>query len=133
MTITMDLDHALDAVAITHRVVVISHEGGEKGRYYHPRLVSLRAGLGPVNRRCTLAHELAHAAHGDDPTATGRLRARQETRADELAAYWLIQPAAYAEAEALHGPHAGAIAQELGVTVHLVQVWRDLMARARTA
>lgn len=133
MTITMDLDHALDAVAITHRVVVISHEGDEKGRFYHPRLISLRAGLGPVNRRCTLAHELAHAIHGDDPAATGWLRARQEARADQQAADWLIDPDAYRQAEAMHGPHPGALAAELGVTVHLVQVWRDHMVRARTA
>lgn len=133
MTITMDLDRMLDAVAISRRIVVLTHEGGEKGRYYHPRLISLRAGLGPVNRRCTLAHELAHAIHGDDPAATGWLRARQEARADQQAADWLIDPAAYAEAEALHGPHPGALAAELGVTVHLVQVWRDHMVRARTA
>lgn len=119
-------------MAIAHRITVITHEGGEKGRYYHPRLVSLRGDLGPVNRRCTLAHELAHAIHGDDPAATGWLRARQEARADRRAADWLIDPAAYAEAEAMHGPHPGALAAELGVTVHLVTVWRGNHERIRT-
>ena len=119
--ITTDLNELAEHLGAT----ITTHTGGEKGRYYGGGLISLRDGLGPINRRCTLAHELAHHVLRHDPAATGWWRARQEREADRWASRLLISPADYAAAEAMHGPHPGAIAHELGVTVRLVEVWKD--------
>lgn len=121
MTIRMDPD-ILAGVLGVH---VTSHTGGEKGRYYGGGLISLRDDLGPVNRRCTLAHELGHYVLGHDPAASGWWSTRQENQADQWAANLLITPSEYKAAELAHGPHEGAIASELEVTNHLVTVWRD--------
>lgn len=118
-----------DHLVIEHRLVVLTHQGGEKGRRYPGGLITLRSDLGPVARRVTLAHEIAHHLAGDEPTEDPVLHARQERRAWEQAARWLISPAEYALAERLHGPHDGALAHELGVTTHLIRVWRELHAR----
>lgn len=111
------------AIAELLGVTVAEHTGGEKGRYYGHGLISIRADLGYINRRCTLAHELAHAALGHRPDATGWLRARQERAADQWAANRLIDTDAYRAAEQQHGPHPGAIAAELEVTTHMVKIW----------
>nr|WP_232250876.1 ImmA/IrrE family metallo-endopeptidase [Corynebacterium amycolatum] len=88
--------------------------------------------LGAVNRRCTLAHELAHAIRGDIPSGSPHFDARAERAADQIAAELLISPTEYAAAEALYGAHDGAIARELGVTTHLLAVWRDTYERTRS-
>lgn len=117
----MDLDHLAHALGVT----LITHEGGEDGRFYRGGIISLRRGLGHVNRRCTLAHELGHYVLGHDPSAADWWSARQEAAADRWAADLLITPEAYRAAELVRGPHTGAIALELDVTTHLVGVWRD--------
>ena len=125
MTTMMDPDALAEALGVT----LTEHAGGEKGRYYGGRHISLRRGLGPVNRRCALAHELGHLIAGHDPAAAGWIRARQERQADEFAARLLISPIEYALAEQLHGPSLSAIAHELGVTVHLATTWQSLYER----
>lgn len=125
MTITTDPDH----LVIQHGLIVLTHEGGEKGRRYAHGLITLRSDLGPVARRVTLAHEIAHHLAGDEPTEDVVLDARQERRAWEQAARWLISPVEYQLAERVHGPHEGALAHELGVTTHLIRVWRGLHER----
>lgn len=125
MDFTMDPDH----LVITHGLVVLTHEGGEKGRRYPGGLITLRSDLGPIARRVTLAHEIAHHLAGDEPTDDEVLDARQERRAWEQAALWLISPVQYQLAEQFHGPHEGALAAELGVTIHLIRVWRGLFER----
>lgn len=111
-------------------VTITEHTGGPKGRYVHQaRRISLRRGLLDRELRCTLAHELAHAVAGDEPTGIAWLDARMERIADERAARWLILPADYAAAEALYGPHPGALARELGVTHHILRVWQTLHER----
>lgn len=116
-------------VAAALGVTVLTHEGGEKGRHYGGGIISLRRGLGPIAARCTLAHELAHHIHGHDPAATGWIDQRQERQAQESAALMLITAADYAAAEALVGPHPGALAQELGVTTKLLRSWQELHER----
>lgn len=122
MTITTtDLNQLAAALGVS----VAEHTGGEKGRYYGARRITLRRGLGYINRRCTLAHELGHCVLGHDPAATGWIKDRQERDADQWAARLLISAVEYRAAEHLHGPHPGAIAAELEVTKHLVEVWRE--------
>lgn len=85
--------------------------------------------LNTTQKRTTLAHELGHAHYGDVAVLDEPLREWQERRADEWAAELLIDPQQYAEAEALHGPHPGAIAQHLNVTRELAEVWQSLMRK----
>lgn len=125
MAITTDPDH----LVITHGLIVLTHSGGEKGRRYPGGVITLRADLGPVARRVALAHEIAHHLAGDLPTADPVVHARQERRAWEQTARWLIDPDEYRTAELTHGPHPGALAAELGVTVHLIETWRDIHER----
>lgn len=111
-------------------VTITEHTGGPKGRYTHQaRIISLRRGLLHRELRCTLAHELAHAVAGDEPTGIAWLDARMERIADERAARWLITEDTYAAAERLVGPHPGALARELGVTLHILGVWQSLYER----
>lgn len=115
----------LDALAAHLGIAITEHHGGQKGYYTHSRrTISLRAGLLDRARRTTLAHELAHALAGDTTTPSRLRNARQEHRADKIAAQLLISPHAYEEAETLVGPHPGALARELGVTTHMIRVWR---------
>ncbi|CAB0649413.1 ImmA/IrrE family metallo-endopeptidase [Corynebacterium diphtheriae] len=99
---------------------------GIDGMYiHHSRLILIRHGLDRWNYNSVLAHELGHAWHGDDIHGDPRL----ERRADQFAARLLISPIEYRLAESLHDGHIGAIAYELGVTVRLVEVWRDMHDR----
>lgn len=114
----------LEELAAMWGVTIIHHAGGAKGYSWVERgIISLRHGLGDVQARCTLAHELAHHYYGDTPGVDGKRAAFQERRADRWAAERLISASDYALAERLHGPHPGAIATELGVTRALVEVW----------
>lgn len=112
-------------------VSVVEHDEGPKGFYWHAgRRISLRRGLAGPSLRCTLAHELGHAVAGDEASGVDWADARRERAADQFAAELLITREAYAEAEEIVGPHPGALARELGVTIHMVDVWRSLYARA---
>lgn len=113
-----------EAYARDNNIAVDDHHGGEKGRRHPDGSITLRSDLGPIARRCTLAHELGHHTYDHHPADDPVLHNRQERRADEYAARMLIDPDAYREAESHYGPHAGAIAWSLGVTRHLVEVWR---------
>lgn len=115
----------LEMLAAIHGITITTHTGGEKGRWHSDtRTISLRKDLHPTLRYCTLAHELGHALNNHDSRTEAWLRGRQEREADIFAANVLIDPTEYKNAELLYGPHPGAIAQELGVTIHLVTVWR---------
>lgn len=78
----------------------------------------------PVRQqRITLAHELGHWAHRHDWRAEHDVE-RDEREADTYAALLLIAPLDYAIAERIVGSHPAHLARELGVTVHLIQVWQ---------
>ncbi|SDQ87689.1 ImmA/IrrE family metallo-endopeptidase [Microbacterium sp. cf332] len=102
------------------------------GEYRHDvRLVRLRPGMARRLHRSVLAHECAHAVHGDVPLSDPHHAERQESRADEWAAQMLIPVDDYARAEALHAGHVEAMAVELDVTVDLVQAFQRILRRAR--
>lgn len=124
----MDLDQLADALGVA--VVETPYlDDGLNGQYlHHRRLILLRQGLDPWTRKSALAHELGHAWHGDDIHGDPRM----ERRADQFAAQILITPTEYRLAEKLHDGHIGAIAYELGVTPHLITVWKDLYERITT-
>lgn len=93
------------------------------------KTIRLNPGMSGRLTRSVLAHELGHAHLGHVPTQVPEVRARQECRADEWAACRLITPRAYAEAEALRGPHLASLAFELGVTIELVSAYQRLLCR----
>jgi Zn-dependent peptidase ImmA (M78 family) len=84
------------------------------------RMVVYGFDLTPIERRCVLAHELGHAFYDH------RCRGHQasEDAADLYAAHLLIDPAEYAEVEAVY-PSVETIAEELGVTVDLVRIFQE--------
>lgn len=87
----------------------------------HDRIV-LHEWLTPVQARCTLCHELEHVRHGDRScTGKGEARARRRT------ALRLVSPVAYAAAEQVYDGCAWRIACELGVTMQVVQDYRQLL------
>ena len=99
--------------------------GRRRGEYRHgPRLITLNPRMSGVLQRSTLAHELGHHHHGDTWTDDPALLDARERRANTYAADLLISPTAYARAEQLVGPHAGAIARELDVARYVVDAWR---------
>lgn len=118
---------SLVEIALEHDIDVVTHRGGDKGRW-HPstRTISLRSDLPARARQCTLAHELGHAVlgHAAGPDLPQWVVEKQERAADRWAAETLISEDAYKSAEHSLGPHSGAIAAELGVTVHLLEIWR---------
>lgn len=102
------------------------HTGGTPGWYdHHRRVISTRRGMSIQQYRSVLAHELGHAHHGDTPTGNGHFDQRQERRADEYAAQLLIKPTDFKVAAIWNHGHLPAIADELEVTQHLLDVWLD--------
>lgn len=82
--------------------------------------------LTAAEARSVLAHELGHAALGHD----GPQPSRHEAQAWRWAVRVLIHPDAYRAAEALHGPCLVAIAEELGVTPHVVTTYQGTLEAA---
>lgn len=54
------------------------------------RVILIDDGISTVERRCALAHEIAHIDTGDQPTDLCFFARRQETAADRLAARRLV-------------------------------------------
>ncbi|MEL4153917.1 ImmA/IrrE family metallo-endopeptidase [Corynebacterium bovis] len=114
----------LTQLAHNHDITLTHHTTGPKG-WYHPttRTISTRRGLSNAQYRSTLAHEIAHAIRGDNPTTHGWFNHHQETRADQWAAKFLITPSDFTAACAWARGRINAIAEELDVTQHLVAVY----------
>lgn len=108
-------------------ISVIEHDVSQspfKGIYDNRnRIISIRADLGELNKKCTLAHELGHAAHND----YGHGNARQERAADYYAANLLIDIQDYRQADILFSGDIAAIAHELDVTRHIITVYRNFL------
>lgn len=92
-----------------------SAEMAELGRYYPAEAaILLRKGLTQAERRCTLAHELAHHRLKHQVVCDRTAGVRQEVEADALAARWLISLEDLADAE-LWGRYPAEVAEELWV------------------
>lgn len=83
------------------------------------REIALHHSLTVAQMASVLAHELGHVRFGDTCSTPAA-----ERRAWEYAGAVLITPTEYAAAEEQVGPHLGALAKELDVTVRLVEGWR---------
>lgn len=82
--------------------------------------IALRTGMCRRVERCVLAHEIAHALHGHEPTNDPVLYARNERAADRHAARQLIQETDLRRAAAATAD-MGAWALELDVTGWILQ------------
>ena len=103
---------------------------GYRGLYLpDARTVYLRAGMPDWVAVPTLMHELCHVERGD----TGHQEWWVEARIDRSVARRLVDVRAYAAAEALVGPGAGALAAELEVPVWVVEAYRDTLRTHRRA
>lgn len=101
---------------------------GWLGAYDHRhRRVLLAHGLTPVEQRCVLAHELGHAvlAH-DGPCPV------QERAAERFAARLLIDPLVLREA-CRWARNDVELAEELDVTVDVIESYRELIGSVRSA
>lgn len=83
------------------------------------RVILIDASLSVVERRCALAHEIAHIDTGDMPTGLCWYAARQETNADKLAARRLVSVHDLA-ARARYCTDVRELAAELDVTVEML-------------
>lgn len=121
----------LEQLAEEMGVMVVTHTGGKKGGW-NPvtRTVSLREGMHEVQTLCTLAHELGHAHYRHQFGATGLAREQQEREANEWAAILLIDENDYMAAE-ISCDSISSIAHELGVTILMVGIWRQLYAKGK--
>lgn len=109
---------------------VTERRGAKRGGFHAgSRTIRINPGQSERTTRSVLAHEIAHAIFEDRPSPYGPVRAKQERRADEWAANYLITPDAYAAAEQHRGVHAASLAFELGVTVELVEAYQRLLQR----
>lgn len=94
------------------------------------RVILLDKRLTRVERRCTLAHEIAHIdlGHGE---ARGWFARRMERDANRVAARRLLRSLSdLADALCLYPHHLGAVAEHLGVTVAVLRVRLENLTRA---
>ena len=100
------------------------------GDYCHElRTIRLQDGMMPRKLRHVFAHELAHASYGDEPSILPDEDARQERRADEWAAHFLIDAGEYRDAEERHSGKIDAIAADLYVIDRTVEAYRRTLHR----
>jgi Zn-dependent peptidase ImmA (M78 family) len=128
----MTIDEHLEGIAalLGVRIEYALLPPDRDGEYRHKhKVIRLRRGMASRLHRSVLAHELAHAVFDDRPSRFGPVHAKQERRADEWAALRLIRHDEYRAAEELHAGHPGAIAQELGVVLSIVEAYRSLLLR----
>lgn len=90
------------------------------------RTILTSPGLLHRQRRCVLAHELAHAVNGDTHALLDDVAARKrERRADLTAAGWLLDSAAVRTALAVSPDSLNAAAADLDVTPRILSAWLE--------
>lgn len=124
---------SLKRYAESHGVEVVERHlpAGWPHALYIPELntIYLEANQPHYCKRVNLAHELGHAILGHTRPQTTWWEARQEAQADIFAARLLIDADGYARLEKLYDS-APAIADELEVTLHLLEVWKTAQKQA---
>jgi Zn-dependent peptidase ImmA (M78 family) len=77
-------------------------------------------------KRCVLTHELLHWKHGDDGCSNNR--SKQERRARTQTALTLVDPAELALLEHMYDDDLWSIADELNVTMQVLEDYRHTLA-----
>ncbi|MFJ2535895.1 ImmA/IrrE family metallo-endopeptidase [Microbacterium maritypicum] len=102
----------------------------DDGEYDHDtRILKIQHDLLFRRYVSTLAHETCHAIYGDVKSKFGPVNAKQERRADEWAALFLIALEDYRREESRHDGHVDAMAIALNVTVDLIDAFRRILLR----
>ena len=126
-----DIPHLID-VATEMGITVVERKGRHRGGYHDGlRQIRLNPGMSERVTRSFLAHEIAHAVFRDVPSPYGPVKAKQERRAWEWAALYLIDPASFAETEKHRDGHSPSMATALMVTVEVVDALRQILSRVR--
>lgn len=90
------------------------------------RTILASPGLLHRQRRCVIAHELAHAVNGDTHSPLDTIAAlKRERKADQIAASWLLTPNAVATALAVSPDSLSAAAADLDVTPRILSAWLE--------
>lgn len=98
-------------------------QGGGLGEYRHDEyLILLDPRMPRRQARSVLCHELRHHEASDRPSATPSGRLRQEFLADTRASRLLIDVRDLGDAMVMHEQHRGAVADELQVSLDMVNV-----------
>lgn len=124
-----ELYDMLDALGVRVEFVDDMPEEDDGDYIHDERLIRIQHDLLFRRYVTTLAHETCHAIFGDVESKFGPVNAKQERRADEWAALFLIPLEEYRRQEARHDGHAEAMAVSLNVTVELVETFRGLLFR----
>lgn len=90
------------------------------------KLILLADWLNQRQRRCTLCHELIHAKHHDSGCGT-QYGLKCERRCRRETALALISPVDYGISEEIYGGNAWPMAVELGVTIQVLNDYRQLL------
>lgn len=124
------VEAALETLAHTMGITVIetSKLGSTLNACFHPptQTIFIKIGLDPVTRRCAIAHELGHAHYGHDCSTPGAERQADEWAAQQLLDVGDVEVVGW-ECEG----SAAAMAAELGVTPHLLDLWMRMYERGR--
>ncbi|QIK62311.1 ImmA/IrrE family metallo-endopeptidase [Leucobacter viscericola] len=100
------------------------------GDYCHKRkLVRIQDGMQPRKTRWVFGHELGHATVGDEPSMFPWIQQRQEDKADEWAAHFLIDPNDFREVEEQHNGHIPSMAVDLYVLEKSVRAYMRTLNR----
>lgn len=117
----------MNASTIGVRVEERRLPSGLCGVYYEPaRLIILDESMPDFQRRCTLCHELIHAKH-HDPGCGSRYGLKCERRCRRETALALISPVDYGMAETVYEGNTWMMAVELGVTIQVLNDYRQLL------
>lgn len=122
------LDSFLDRAGREHiRVIEQPLPNGLCGAWHEAsRTIFLHDRLNQRQRRCTLCHELIHARH-HDPGCGSQYGVRCERRCRRETARALISPVDYGMAEEIYDGDAWMMAVELGVTIQVLEDYRQLL------
>lgn len=124
------VEAALETLAHNMGITVIetSKLGSTLNACFHPptQTIFIKIGLDPVTRRCAIAHELGHAHYGHDCSTPGAERQADEWAAQQLLDVGDVEVVGW-ECEG----SAAAMAAELGVTPHLLDLWMRMYERGR--
>lgn len=93
------------------------------------KLVRVQSGMQARKTRHILGHELGHATHHDVPSMFPHIQRKQELRADEWAAWFLIDPVRFSEVEEQHGGHLESMAVDLHVLRKTVEAFKRTLLR----
>ncbi len=124
-----DLFDLAESLGVRIEYADLSHLDRDGDCNIDERVIRLQEGMLERLERSVLCHELAHFIRGDRRTMFGVYDERDERRADEWAAHYLIAMIDFEHAELKFGNNVEAIAQELNVMDYIVEAYMRTLDR----